>query len=84
VRDTADVGVYTLNAGAMSTTFAANLLAPRESAIAPQKALSLAAGAVAPAEAKIAGRKEIWRELSLLAIAVLMIEWFAWNRRKYA
>lgn len=84
VRDTSDVGIYTLDAGALSTTFAANLLAPRESAIAPQDSLSLAAGVMAPAEAKIAGRKEIWRELSLVAIAVLMLEWFAWNRRKYA
>lgn len=84
VRDTADVGVYKVDAGPLSTTFAANLLSAHESSIKPQKALSLAAGQTAPATAKIAGRREIWRELALAALALLLIEWAAWNRRKTA
>lgn len=84
VRDTSDVGVYKVDAGPLSTTFAANLLSEHESAIKPQAALSLAAGQTAPATAKIAGRREIWRELALAALALLLIEWAAWNRRKIA
>ena len=32
----------------------------------------------------VAGRRELWRLLALLAIAVLLGEWFAWNRRRAA
>ena len=40
--------------------------------------------AVAMPGAEGIGKREIWRELLLFALVMLMLEWWAWNRRKVA
>lgn len=85
VRDTTKLGVYEVELAGQTSTFAVNLLSPRESRIAPRGTLTLADGApIEASQASMVGRKEIWRELLLVALGLLLLEWFAWNRRKTA
>lgn len=85
VRDTQTVGVYEVRAGETTTRFAANLVSPRESRVAPRGDLGLAdtQSAAMPATAAV-GKREIWRELLMLGLVILLLEWWAWNRRKVA
>lgn len=82
VRDTAEAGVYQVSIGASRTAFAANLLSARESRIAPRGTLELGGGSVVTAATEMLGRREIWRELLLFGLGIMMVEWFAWNRRR--
>lgn len=85
VTDTDRAGVYTVRSGPVTTSFAANLLSERESRIAPRPTLDLDQGTIAVAEASVApGRRELWRPLAAAALAMICLEWFAWNRRKVA
>jgi hypothetical protein len=68
--------------GDESMTFAANLLDPSESAIAPQDRLMVDgkdAGEVAPFHVGV--RREIWIYLLLLAAALTALEWATYHRR---
>lgn len=76
------VGVYEVKTPGERVSFAANLASRRESRIAPMRDLGLGREAVVQTSTAAAGRREIWRELAYAAIAILMIEWFVWNRRK--
>ena len=82
VQDTSRVGLYDVRAGALKVRFAANLHSTRESDVQP--VLDLAVGKAAPvvASATIEGRSDLWRPLALGGLAILLLEWFAWNRRK--
>lgn len=85
IVDTDRVGVYQVQAGGLDTSFAVNLLSEKESRIAPLAALNLGGTTEVVAEASVAaGRREIWRPLLALALVLLLVEWFAWNRRKTA
>lgn len=76
------VGVYTVQAGPVRTRFAANLLSEQESRIAPRMDLGLTLGDEV-AEASLAvGRRELWRELLLLALGLALMEWLVWSRRR--
>lgn len=85
IQDTDRAGIYAVSAGSTSTTFAANLLSERESQIAPRPGLDLGRGGTEVSQASLAGgRQELWRPLLLLALGFLVLEWFAWNRRRTA
>ena len=85
VHDTDKVGIYEVRAGDLRTRFAANLLSESESRIAPRQALGLADSVQEASVAKLAvGRRELWRPLLIFALLILMLEWWAWNRRKAA
>ncbi|MEZ4321197.1 MAG: VWA domain-containing protein [Myxococcota bacterium] len=85
VVDTDHVGVYRVTGGGLDVAFAANLLSEKESRIAPLAALSLGADTEATAQANVmSGRRELWRPLLAIALFLLMLEWFAWNRRRTA
>jgi Ca-activated chloride channel homolog len=77
-----EVGVYRVDTPDDRFTFAANLSSRRESDIAPMKDLGLGQAATVKASSAAAGRREIWRELGFAAVVILLIEWFAWNRRR--
>jgi hypothetical protein len=81
--NTQQVGVYSVRAGGLEAQFAANLLSERESRIAPHPSLDLgqASGAVNEASV-VGGRRELWRTLLLFGLAFIVVEWWAWNRRK--
>ncbi len=84
--DTRTPGVYTvtvLNADdtpRLSQQFAVNAYDPQESAIAPRD-ITLDGEAVAVGVEAEAGQLEFWPIAALLALAVLLIEWFAYHRR---
>ncbi len=85
IVDTDRVGIYRVQGGGLDVAFAANLLSEKESRIAPLAALSLGDQTQAVAQAAVvSGRREIWRPLLALALVLLLLEWFAWNRRSRA
>jgi len=77
-----EVGVYEVDTPDDRYTFAANLASRRESDIAPMEDLGLGQAATVKASTAASGRREIWRELGFAAVVILLIEWFAWNRRR--
>jgi len=77
-----EVGIYEVKTADERVAFAANLASRRESRIQPMADLGLGREAVVQTSIAAAGRREIWRELAYAAIAILMFEWFIWNRRK--
>lgn len=64
-----------------SGQFAVNLFAPEESNIAPQETISLSGNVIAPALRDEVGQREFWPWAALLALIVLLIEWFVYQRR---
>ncbi|WP_437285291.1 vWA domain-containing protein [Sorangium sp. So ce406] len=79
-------GFYTLRVGGAGaqeeSTFAANLSAPQESAIAPAAELKVdGRGAGAVGEFKIGVRRELWVYLLAAVLLVTAIEWFTYHRR---
>src|SRR5204862_4514886 len=63
-------------------SFAVNLLDPEESNLEPRKSISIGS------EKVLAGKdrrqpRELWKWLVLLALALLLAEWYIYNRRVY-
>ena len=85
--ETTSAGLYRIEAldasGAILDrgVFAVNLFAPEESAIAPRSTITLGDTLVTEATEPAVGQREFWPLLALLALAVLLIEWFAYHRR---
>ncbi len=77
-----EVGVYRLDLPDDRVEFAANLASRRESSIAAMPDLGLGQAVEVKASAAAAGRREIWRELAIGGVALLLLEWFVWNRRR--
>ena len=85
IQNTFDVGIYAVHAGSLRTTFAANLLSKKESDIHPRPSLSMGDGETTVSQAALASsRMELWRPLLFGALFLMMLEWFAWNRRRAA
>jgi len=76
------VGIYRVETPGGRQSFAANLASRRESRIAPMRELGLGQETAVKAASAAAGRREIWRELALAGVVLLIIEWFLWNRRR--
>jgi hypothetical protein len=83
-NQTDQVGVYEFGDGAQTERrFAINLFDQRESDIAPRQELQIGHNPVV-ADAKVSrAQKEFWRWLVLAALAVLLGEWYIYNRRVY-
>ena len=82
--DTADLGVYEVSAdGKSHHRFAVNLFDRRESNLTPQPSIEIGwVESEANADREVA-RQEIWRWLLLIGLAVLLLEWYIYNRRVY-
>ncbi len=64
--------------------YAANLSDPAESEISTRSALPLANQvAIAAAEARTAGIRNYWPWLIITALAIMMFEWWVYNRKVY-
>jgi len=74
-------GIYTVQAGTNMTQFCVNLLDANETAIMPRDALPF--GEFESVEATTIKRAnvEIWRWIALLALAVLLFEWWYYHKR---
>jgi hypothetical protein len=81
--DTSRVGVYHVSwGGARQRSFAVNLLDTEESNIEPRTSVHIGA------ESVVAGRersqpRELWKWLVLLALGLILAEWYIYNRRVY-
>jgi hypothetical protein len=84
--DTDAIGTYNvLEEGQATQSFTVNLFDPAESDIRPAKANTIQIGHVA-----VEGRREYepvrreaWKWLLLVALVVLLVEWYIYNRRVY-
>jgi hypothetical protein len=82
-------GVYRLDvlengAVSQSSAFAINLFDPGESDITPNTSIRLGEVTVGAAEEEEVGQREFWPWLVAVALALLLIEWFAYHRRQRA
>lgn len=89
------VGVYTLRwkgdpapldavvDGTPTRSFASNLLDPFESDITPEQSVALASEIVSAASQRVTGIKRYWRWLLVLALGLVMLEWYIYNRKIY-
>ena len=62
---------------------AANLLDPFESDITPSESVALASEIVSAASQRESGVERYWRYLLLVALAIIMLEWYIYNRKVY-
>lgn len=76
--DTLRVGKYEVKGG---TAFAASLLSEAESNTAPRDSIQTRAGDVRGQAETFQTERETWRWIGLLALAVLMVEWWAYHKR---
>jgi hypothetical protein len=78
------VGVYDVKAGGQSVEqFAVNLFDPAESQIEPRTEFKAGAAPVEGQSGYEPSRNEGWKWLVVLALAVLLFEWYIYNRRVY-
>ena len=77
------VGIYQVNAGSHTMRFAANMLNAAESDTTPRDALTIAgkSGEVAASRERMRSDSEWWRPLLVLALLLLLIEWWVFHRR---
>ena len=78
---TTRVGVYTMKTGDEPTRFAVNLLDENESNIAPNPSLSVGAERIGEGEVVEDRNRPVWPWLIMAALAVIMFEWWIYNRR---
>jgi hypothetical protein len=75
------VGVYEVTwAGGGQRLFAVNLLDPDESNIEPRPEFQVGSTKVTAGEATMQAR-ETWKWVAVAALALLLLEWFVYNRR---
>lgn len=83
---TDELGVYQVREDEGSQVrqqFAVNLFDSRESDLTPAEKLSIGYEEVSAARGLLPQRRELWRWLVLAALAVLLLEWYVYNRRVY-
>lgn len=83
---TDEMGIYQVQeSGAkdVSQQFAVNLFDPRESNLVPQPEIKLGFELVPGSATAEPTRREFWKWLMLLGLAVLLFEWYVYNRRVY-
>lgn len=84
--DTEELGVYAVRGdGDETRRFAVNLFDRQESDVVPRLDESIWLGdlEVPPRAEAEASRREGWKALLLVAVAVLLVEWYIYNRRVY-
>jgi hypothetical protein len=76
--DTMRVGTYGVG---NAPPFAASLLSEAESNTAPRDSIRTRAGQAKRQQETFRTEREVWKWIALIALAVLMIEWWAYHRR---
>jgi hypothetical protein len=81
---TSEVGVYeVLEKGKATGHFAVNLFDPLESNLPPRPELKIGDTKVAGKTEREPARYDAWKLVLLAALAVLLFEWYIYNRRVY-
>jgi hypothetical protein len=83
---TGQPGIYQLDVLAggeviQSAPFAVNLFDASESDITPQAQIALGGATVGEAQEEELGQREFWPWAALLALLILLVEWYAYHRR---
>lgn len=82
--ETTELGPYAVQSGGATVErFAVNLFQPSESDIPPRQTIQLGWVQVEGQSAWASVRREIWKLLLLAGLAVLLLEWYIYNRRVY-
>jgi hypothetical protein len=84
--ETGELGIYEVQTGGkIADRFAVNLFDPAESDIRPNPSPTIKVGdvEVKGENTSEAARKEIWKTLVLIGLAILAAEWYIYNRRIY-
>ena len=76
------VGIYQVKGNDLDRSFAVNLLDSAESRIEPNPAVQIGSEKVVTGEERSQPR-EIWKWFALIALIVLLAEWYIYNRRIY-
>lgn len=84
--ETAQPGLYRADILAgetvlQSAPFAVNLFSSVESDIAPRGSITLSGAVITPTQREEVGQQEFWHWAALLALLVLLIEWYVYQRR---
>lgn len=87
--DSRQTGVYTLEivtGGEVTQTqpFTVNLFDPLESDITPQSTITLGQTTITPGEREDVGQLEFWPLVALLALLILLVEWYVYQQRRRA
>jgi len=77
---TDQLGIYTFEAGQAQGAFAVNFFNVAESRIAPNPDLALSRPNLLPAAEARAAQREFWHALAALALALLVAEWWVYQR----
>ncbi len=84
---TDDLGIYRISwqdgtTAQRSVAVAVNLFSPQESNIAPRESLAIGGEVSAGASEAhpLLGRRELWRLVGMASLAVLLVEWFVYQR----
>ncbi len=84
VTSTAEVGVYEVRAGDQGLgSFAVNLFDTNESDVRPALELGVGDYKVEGKTSREPARRDLWKIVLLAALAVLLAEWYIYNRRVY-
>ena len=79
-----EVGAYdVLEGGKVAGKFAVNLFDSLESDLAPRMELKVGDSKVSGVTGREPARRDLWKLLVLAALAVLLFEWYIYNRRVY-
>ena len=81
---TDQTGVYDVTArDSVPLRFAVNLFDPRESDLTVRRDIQIGYEEVKGQTAERLARREFWKPLLLLALSVLLVEWYIYNRRVF-
>jgi len=79
---TGRAGIYTvLVDGKPQMRYAANLLDPAESDIAPAEEVKIGYEAIVGDRSVVRENQELWKIFAYVALAVLLVEWYVFNRK---
>jgi hypothetical protein len=86
---TDQTGIYTLEVieggvVVQRQPFTVNLFAPEESDIAPRQTIQIGQTTITPGEREEIGQMEFWPWVALIALIVLLIEWYVYQQRQHA
>ncbi len=81
---TSRTGIYELRSGGKAIdAFPVSLLSARESSIAPRGEIRFGSESVAGQPAATLQTRDLWKLFVLAALAILCLEWWAYNRRMH-
>jgi hypothetical protein len=77
------VGIYRVKwDGQVQRSFAVNLLDSRESDLSPRPSIDIGDESIKAGETRSAPR-DVWKWVALVALLLLLLEWYIYNRRVY-